>query len=107
MRFGIIFFVMSALGFSFLTFIYAPWAPPTTNVGKMSVSEQMIDDNCTFDGVIPEVIATGETDTTEWHGRFDLPDLPYIWEPAEPLERILNFREALRERLGANIDSRE
>lgn len=107
MKFGVISIIAFILGCSFWTSIYKPLAPLTSNMGKMPVSEQLVNDNCNFDGITPEVIATGETDTTEWNGRFDLPDMPYIWEPAKPFERILSFRETLRERLGAEIDSRE
>lgn len=104
---GIIFIALNIISFSFFTFKIETWIPPATNEGEISASEQMGDFSCTFDNVLPTEIATGETDSTEWHGRFDLPDLPYIWEPAEPNERLSNFRNALRDRIGPEMDSRE
>lgn len=99
--------IVLILGLSFLAFQYVPWdSRYTTNMGEISLVRQMADNKCTFYGVIPEVIATGEADTSEWHGRFDLPDFPYIWEAAEPDEVILHFREVLHERLGDDLDSR-
>jgi len=107
MKSGFIYIALLTAGLSFLAFIYGPVTPITAIGGEMPATGQMIENNCTFDGLTPEVLATGETDTTEWHGRFELPDLPYIWEPGEPGIRILNFRKALIERLGNEMDSRE
>ncbi len=63
-------------------------------------------DLCSLDGVTPEVILVGEADASEWHGRFDLPDLPHLWQPAEPDEIISDFRKAVRARLGTDVDAR-
>ena len=45
-------------------------------------------------------------DASEWHGRFDLPDLPQLWAPAEPDDVISRFRDAVRARLGMDVDAR-
>jgi hypothetical protein len=68
--------------------------------------QQATDERCTFDGVTPEVIVAEGTDLSEWHGRFDLPDVPRLWEPAEPDEVIARFRDAVRRRLGTDLDPR-
>lgn len=60
---------------------------------------------CTLDGVTPEPIAVAEAKAAEWHGRFDLPDLPRLWEPAGPDPVLADFRRAVRARLGA-VDPR-
>jgi len=96
-----------ASGLLFWVLLHDPWTPRlTANVGEVSVSNQVAYNSCNLDNVVPELIATGETDTTVWHGRFDLPDSPFIWETAEPDEVVSQFREELRERLGEDIDSR-
>ena len=92
---------------SFLAFVHERSAHHDDSTGKMSVSEQMVDEKCTLDGVTPDVIATGRSDITEWHGRFTFSYAPYLLEPSEPSEQIEDFRDAVGERIGTDIDSRE
>jgi hypothetical protein len=68
--------------------------------------EQSTGERCTLDRTTAEVITVEKADTSEWHGRFDLTDLPRLWEPAEPDEAISRFREAVRGRLGPDLDAR-
>jgi hypothetical protein len=107
MRIDAIFLIVVILVVSFFAFMNEAKTPIAGGLAELSLKDQVIHDKCTLDGIIPEVIARGETDTTEWHGRFDVPDSPYIWEPANHNEQILTFREAIRERLGADINSRD
>jgi hypothetical protein len=61
---------------------------------------------CALQDVTPEVILVADADPSEWHGRFDLPDRPRLWEPAEPDDEVARFREAVRGRLGMDVDAR-
>lgn len=61
---------------------------------------------CSLDGVKPERIVVEEGEASEWHGRFDLPDLPHLWEPAEPDPVLSEFRQAVHGRLGTEVDPR-
>ena len=67
---------------------------------------QAPDERCTLDHVTPEVIVSGGANGSEWHGRFDLPDLARLWEPAEPDAVISQFRDGVRKRLGTDLDPR-
>ena len=76
------------------------------NGGASTVLEQTTDERCTLDRVTPEVIVVEGADASEWHGRFDLPDVPRLWEPAGPDEILSRFRDAGRGRLGPDLDPR-
>jgi hypothetical protein len=78
----------------------APASPPP------ALSAAAGADACTLDGAAPEVLAVADAEPSEWHGVFDLPDGPRLWEPAEPDGAIAGFREAVRGRLGADPDAR-
>jgi len=76
------------------------------NEGASAVLQQPANDRCSLDRTTPEVLRIDEADASEWHGRFDLPDLPQVWEPAEPDDVISRFRDAVRGRLGMDVDAR-
>src|SRR5437773_1016748 len=78
----------------------------SAKAGASAVLEPAAGETCSLDGVTPEVIVVAEAGATEWHGRFDLPDLARLWEPAEPDEVISTFRKTVRARLGADVDAR-
>jgi hypothetical protein len=61
---------------------------------------------CALDGIALEKIAADDADPTEWHGRFDLPDQPELWDPAEPDEILTEFRAAVARRLGTEPAAR-
>lgn len=61
---------------------------------------------CSLDGVKPERIVVAEGEASEWHGRFDLPDLPHLWAQAEPDPVLSEFRQAVRGRLGSEVEPR-
>lgn len=67
---------------------------------------QPANEKCTLNSVTPEVLKVEEAGVSEWHGRFDLSDLPYLWQPAEPDKVISQFRTAVRARLGTDVDAR-
>ena len=78
-----------------------------TNRGVSAALEQSTGESCALDRITPEVIKVEKADASEWHGRFDLTDLPRLWEPAEPDEAISRFRETVRGRLlGRDLDAR-
>jgi hypothetical protein len=77
-----------------------------TNRGVSVALAQSSGERCALDGIAPEVIKIETTDTSEWHGMFDLTDRPRLWEPAEPDEAISRFREGVRARLGRELDAR-
>jgi hypothetical protein len=79
---------------------------PPANARASAVFEQAADNMCSLDRATHEVLEIDGADAAEWHGRFDLPDLPYLWEPAQPDGVISKFREAVRARLGKDIDPR-
>ena len=72
----------------------------------VSAQAQVINKTCTLDTVTPVVIKVDGADSSEWHGRFDLSDLPYLWKPAEPDNVIARFRDAVRKRLGTDVSAR-
>jgi len=76
------------------------------HVSAVPAEAQAINKTCTLDPIIPEAIKVENTDASEWHGRFDLPDVPRLWEPAESDSVVTHFRDAVRRRLGRHIDSR-
>jgi hypothetical protein len=78
---------------------------PPVNEGPSGGVQQPAD-RCSFARTTPEEIRIDEADDSEWHGRFDLADLPQLWEPAEPDEVISRFRDAVRARLGGDVDAR-
>lgn len=53
-----------------------------------------------------EMIEIDGADASEWHGRFDLSDLPQLWEQAEPDEVISRFRQTLRARVDVDVEPR-
>jgi hypothetical protein len=71
-----------------------------------AIAAQAANEKCTLNSVKPEVIRVEEAGVSEWHGRFDLSDLPYLWQPAEPDEVISQFRAAVRGRLGTDVGAR-
>jgi hypothetical protein len=81
-------------------------AHPLVKEGASAVLQQPANDRCSLVGTTPEVIRIDKADASEWHGRFDLPDLPQLWEPAEPDDVISRFRNAVRARLGMVVDAR-
>ena len=86
-----------------------PGSLPTrlpANAGAWAVFQPAAGERCSLHSVTPEVIAVAEAGESEWHGRFDLPELPRLWEPAEPDEVISTFRKAVRARLGTDVDAR-
>lgn len=76
------------------------------NEGASGVLQQSANDRCSLDGTTPEEIRINDADAAEWHARFDLPDLPQLWEPAEPDDVISRFRDAVGARLGVDVDAR-
>ena len=102
------------------TRVVAPWiwawlataacaTPPARlqpNGDRPPAIEQPPGERCTLDGVPPQVIVVDGAAASEWHGRFDLPDRPGLWEAAETDEAISQFRSAVRQRLGADVDAR-
>ena len=79
---------------------------PPVNEGASAVLQQPANDRCSLAGTTPEVIRVDAAGASEWHGRFDLSDLPQLWEPAEPDDVISRFRDAVRARLGMDFDAR-
>jgi hypothetical protein len=82
--------------------------PPrlSPNAGAAAVAGRAAGEGCTLVGVTPEVIGVDGAGASEWHGRFDLPDVPRLWEPAGPDEVLSQFRAAVRARLGTDVDAR-
>ncbi len=75
------------------------------NVARPAGHEMAVGERCTLDGVTPEPITVEGAEASEWHGWFDLPDLPHLWEPAGSAPVLSEFREAVRARLGV-VDPR-
>jgi hypothetical protein len=67
---------------------------------------QAANSTCSLEGATPDVITVDGAAASEWHGRFDLPDTPHLWEPAEPDRVISQFRDVVRARLGGEADPR-
>src|SRR5688500_8114300 len=64
----------------------------SADIGVLASGPQATNEKCTLNSVTPDVIRVEEAGASEWHGRFDLSDLPYLWQPAEPDEVISQFR---------------
>jgi len=79
---------------------------PPRNPAVAAASVQTAGETCSLRGVTPEVIKADASDSSEWHGVFDLPDAPRLWEPAEPDETLSSFRQRVMQRLGASLDPR-
>lgn len=61
---------------------------------------------CSLAGVPHDILAVSEAKPTEWHGRFDLPDSPALWQPIGSDATIEQFRDSVRARLGIEPASR-
>lgn len=61
---------------------------------------------CSLTTIAADTLAVPEAKSTEWHGRFDLPDSPRLWRPVGRDATIAQFRDSVRARLGAEPDSR-
>lgn len=59
---------------------------------------------CTLQETTPLVLQIPEAAPAEWHGRFDLRDTRRLWQPAEPDTTIARFRDAVRARLGSDLE---
>jgi hypothetical protein len=62
--------------------------------------------DCSLSGLRPEVLVFDGSDSTEWHGKFDMADLPRLWQAADMDADISRFRDAVRLRLGSRIDAK-
>jgi hypothetical protein len=95
------------LGFWLVVYAVGALIPdPPATARAWSYFEQATASRCSLDSATPEVIVRGNTDLSEWHGRFDLPDVPHLWEPAPPDEFLSQFRDMVRNRLGTDVDER-
>jgi hypothetical protein len=98
-----------------MSLVLATWLPACSSgpsphmrspqTGTPTVSDPTAVDRCTLAGVSLEPIRGEWSDSSEWHGKFDLRDQPGLWETAEPDTVISSFRQAVRLRVGAAIDA--
>ena len=77
-----------------------------TSQGASAALELSTGESCALDRITPEVIKVEKADASEWHGRFDLTDLPRLWEPAEPRRTYLPLSGGRTWRLGPALDAR-
>lgn len=80
-------------------------SPAPASVATADVLEQAASNRCSLNNIAPEVLMVDGVDSSEWHGRFDLSEFPRLWEPAEFDEALETFRQAVRARLGTDVDA--
>lgn len=61
---------------------------------------------CSLADVPHDTLAVPDAKPTEWHGRFDLPDSPRLWQSVGSDATIARFRDSVRARLGTEPESR-
>lgn len=104
---GVTAFVVVALG---LSLAGCAGAPNPNRVRQSSTSAATLQRSepreCSLAGVPRDTFAVLDAKPTEWHGRFDLPDSPGLWQPVGGDATIAQFRDSVRARLGAEPKSR-
>jgi hypothetical protein len=82
----------------------SPVQPATISADAPASRGHSVD--CSLNGLRPEVLGIDGSDTTEWHGKFDMPDQPRLWQAADMDTVISRFRDGVRLRLGPRIDAK-
>jgi hypothetical protein len=97
------------VGQAVTAFSMAVWVPACLASGEAPGESPTVEraiQACVLDGIGTERIDVPGSGPDEWHGAFELPDLPRLWQPAEPDPVITGFRDAVRARLGPAVDAR-
>jgi hypothetical protein len=81
-------------------------AGPGAEGGAVPGGTEAVQATCGLEGMPLETIDVADSEASEWHVRFELPDKAWLWAPVEADQEIAEFRKAVAARLGADPDAR-